>query len=198
MSIWARKTYRIIVGSMFPAVYYFTPKWVVISIIGFFLLLVSILEVERHIHPGLWPFIIKRPYGKIFKKEPGKILGTTYFLLGSLLTIIFFEKSIAITVLLFTVFGDAISAIIGVRYGKIKLFGNKTLEGSLSFFLICIALGLGLIYLPRLRILHTLNLFLILFGSAAAAFMELLPLRVDDNLSVLIFSGIVMEIVRRV
>lgn len=198
MSIWARKAYRIIVGSIFPVVYYFSPKWVPISIIGFFLLLISILEVERHIHPGLWPFIIKRPYGKIFKKEPGEILGTTYFLLGSLLTIIFFEKSIAITVLLFTVFGDAISAIIGVKYGKIKLFGGKTLEGSLSFFLICIALGLVLIYLPRLRISHTLNLFLILFGAAAAAFMELLPLRVDDNLSVPIFSGIVMEIVRRV
>lgn len=198
MSIWARKTYRIIVGSIFPIVYYFSPKWVPISIIGFFLLLIFILEVERHIHPGLWPFIIKRPYGKIFKKEPGKILGTTYFLLGSFITIIFFEKDIAISVLLFTVFGDAISAIVGVKYGKIKLFGNKTLEGSFSFFLICLAVGIGLIYLPRLRILHTLNPFLILFGSAAAAFMELLPLRVDDNLSVPIFSGIVMEIVRRV
>lgn len=198
MSIWARKAYRVIVGSIFPTVYYFTPKWVPISIIGFFLLLISILEVERHIHPGLWPFILKRPYGKIFKKEPGKILGTTYFLLGSLITIIFFEKSIAISVLLFTVFGDAMSTIVGVKYGKIKLFGNKTLEGSLSFFLICLVVGIGLIYLPRLRILYNLNFFLILFGAVAAAFMEVLPLRVDDNLSVPIFSGIVMEIVRRV
>ena len=83
MSIWARKAYRIIMGSIFPVVYYFSPKWVPISIIGFFLLLISILEVERHIHPGLWPYITKRKYGKIFKKKPGKVLGTTYFLLGS-------------------------------------------------------------------------------------------------------------------
>ncbi len=201
MVIWARKSYRIIMGLIFPTVYYFSPNRVpVVCIISFFLLLVIILEVERRRHPGLWPYITKRTYGKILKERPGRILGTTCFLAASLLSILLFEKGIAISVLLFSVFGDAASTIVGVKYGKTKLFGEKSLEGSLAFFIICFFVGLFLIFSRRmfLGLTGPTKLFLILVGSFAASFIELLPIPLDDNLTIPLFSGVVMEIVKRI
>lgn len=201
MVIWARKGYRVIMGLIFPTVYYFSPnKLPVACIISFFLLLIIVLEVERRRHPGLWSYIVKRPYGKIFKKEPGRILGTTYFLAGSLLSILVFEKGIAIAALLFSVFGDAASTIVGVKYGKTRLFKEKSLEGTLAFFIICFFVGLFLIWSRRmfLGLDAPARLFLILIGSFAAALIEVLPIRVDDNLTIPLFSGAVMEIVKRV
>ena len=201
MVIWARKSYRIVMGLIFPTVYYFSPNKVpVVCIISFFLLLIIILEVERHRHPGLWPYITKRTYGKILKEKPGRILGTTFFLVASLLSVLLFEKGIAISVLLFSVFGDAASTIVGVKYGKTKLFGEKSLEGSLAFFIICFFVGLFLIFSRRmfLGLTGPTKLLLILVGSFAASFIELLPIPLDDNLTIPLFSGVVMEIVKRI
>lgn len=201
MVIWARKSYRIVMGLIFPTVYYFYQNKVpVVCIISFFLLLIIILEVERRRHPGLWPYITKRTYGKILKEKPGRILGTTFFLVASLLSILLFEKGIAISVLLFSVFGDAASTIVGVKYGKTKLFGEKSLEGSLAFFIICFFVGLFLIFSRRmfLGLTGPTKLLLILVGSFAASFIELLPIPLDDNLTIPLFSGVVMKIVKRI
>ncbi len=201
MVIWARKGYRIIMGLIFPVVYYFSPNRIpAVCIISFFLLLIIILEVERHRHPGLWPYVTKRTYGKIFKKEPGRILGSTYFLAASLLSILIFEKGIAIAALLFSTFGDAASTIVGVKYGRTKLFRGKSLEGSLAFFIICFFVGLFLICSRRMFIDldGPARLLLILIGSFAASLIEVLPIRLDDNLTIPLFSGAVMEMVKRV
>jgi len=201
MVIWARKTYRVIMGLIFPVVYYFSPnKILVISIISFFLLLIVILEVERRRHPGLWPYVIRRPYGKIFKKEPGRILGTTYFLAASLLSILIFEKGVAILALLFSVFGDAASAIVGVKYGRTRLFKEKSLEGSLAFFIICFLVALPLISSRKMMagVEMPAKLLVILVGSLAASLIEVLPTRLDDNFTIPLFSEALMEIMKRV
>lgn len=204
MRTWFRKGYRIIMGSIFPIVYYFvatepiqpmkfTPqKFIPIGIIIFFLILISILEIERYKHPGLWPYITSKWYGKIFKQEPGRLEGTTYFLIASLITIAIFSNGIAITALLFSTFGNAASAIVGIKYGKIKLFrGEKSVEGTMAFFITCLIIGIILIGSPRLM-LTPAN---VLLGAAVATLIEVLPIPVDDNLTIPIISGMVMQIV---
>ena len=191
-------------GCIFPLVYYFvsrTPipmvkfpavKFIPIGIIIFFLILIIILEIERHKYPGLWPYITSKWYGKIFKKQPGRILGDTYFLIGSLITIIFFSNSIAIATLLFNAFGDSASGIVGTKYGKTKFFGGKkSLEGSVAFFIACLIIGLILLNSPRVA----LNLSTIFVGALVATLIEFISIRVDDNLSVPIISGIWMQFV---
>jgi dolichol kinase len=203
MAIRARKIYRIGVGCIFPLVYYFVSKkpilmgefpvvkFVPLGIIAFFLILVIILEVERHKHPGLWPYIISKPYGKILKKKPGKILGTTYFLVGSFIVIAVFSNGVAIAVLLFNTFGDAVSAIIGTKYGKIKFFGGKkSLEGSLAFFVVSLIVGLILCNSPRVDLV----LYQVAIGAITATLIEALPIPVDDNLTIPIISGTVMQV----
>jgi dolichol kinase len=190
-------------GSIFPLVYYFSPnKWIPLVILGVLLIPILLCEWARKRYSGFWSYItgITAPKGKwyikitkrIFKTKPGRILGTTYFLVGTLITILFFSKSIAICVLLFTVFGDAASAIVGTKYGSIKLIGKKSLQGTLAFLIVCLLVGFGLVNLPGITLLP----LLILVGAVIATLVELLPIPIDDNLTVPIITGVLMEIVR--
>jgi dolichol kinase len=133
--------------------------------------------------------VIFRYLKPIVKEEEKKrILGTTYFIFAALLVVWLFKKPIAITSISFAVFGDAAATLVGVKWGRIKL-GQRSLEGSIAFFLICLIVGLGL-----LRVLM-LNLNIVLIGALAAALIELLPLPFDDNLTVPIFSALVMSLI---
>ncbi len=189
-----RKTYRLVMGLLFLIIYYFSPNRIpIVSVAGFFLLLMLILEVERWLHPGVWKWVQSHKTRAIFKERPGRLEGTTWFLIATLISVLLFERSIAICVLCFSVFGDAASGVIGSRFGRIKLRPSKSLEGSLAFFAACIVVGYIILLLPRLE----LSWPLIIWGGLAAAVIEVVSVRVDDNLSIPVFSGIVMELLRR-
>jgi len=183
------------VGIIFPLIYSFSPdKIVVLSFLFYLLGIMTTVEILRRVAPGAWQVMVAHSKG-ILKAEPGRVVGTTNFLIAALIVIIFLPKSIAITAILFLVFGDAVSTLIGMKFGKIKLMGGKkSLKGSLSFFLVCMGIGFGLMQLPRIE----LTFWLILFGALAATITELLSISLDDNLTVAPITGIVMEIVRRV
>ena len=84
----------------------------------------------------------------------------------------------------FIILGDIAAALVGRRYGKIK-FGDKTLEGSLTFFGVCILVALLVPDLP----------FVIgIIGALIATIIEAMTLPVDDNLIVPMISGLAMHI----
>jgi dolichol kinase len=80
--------------------------------------------------------------------------------------------------------GDPLAALVGRRFGRIRLLHGRSLEGSLTFFLSggLVAFGLLRLFHPELALGAAIEI------SAAAAFAgalaEVLSLRVDDNLSV--------------
>ncbi len=80
--------------------------------------------------------------------------------------------------------GDPLAALVGRRFGRIKLLHGRSLEGTLAFFIS------GLLFaFAALRLFHpALGVGAALAICAAAALFgalaELLSLRVDDNLSV--------------
>ena len=127
MILWQRTTYRLVMGSIFPLTYYFSSKIPALIVTGFFICLMVFFEIERLKHPGVYKWVLAH-LGGIFKVKVGRLTGTTYFLIATLLLILFFERSIAIVSLFFLIFGDAASTIVGVKYGRIKLFKGKTLE----------------------------------------------------------------------
>ena len=47
----------------------------------------------------------------------------------------FFSKEEVILSMLITSISDPLAAIFGIKFGQIKLFNNKTLEGSFIFIL---------------------------------------------------------------
>ena len=193
MILWQRKTYRLVMGSIFPLVYYFSSKVPALIITGFFLSLMVFFEIARFKHPGVYQWVSAH-LGGIFKVKMGKLTGTTYFLIAAFVLILFFERGVALASLLFLILGDAVSALVGVNYGRIKLFKGKTLEGSLAFLAIDLLAGLVLLTVPEISI----EPLVLLSGAFAAALMELLPLPIDDNLTVGIFSAAIMQIGRMI
>ncbi|MEP7145761.1 MAG: phosphatidate cytidylyltransferase, partial [bacterium] len=60
--------------------------------------------------------------------------GGTYLVLAYLICVLIFPKPIAITSMFIIIISDSAAAIFGKVYGK-HFIGNKTIEGSLSFFI---------------------------------------------------------------
>ena len=119
--------------------------------------------------------------------EKGNLLGSTCLLIASTMTVFLFPKGVAVAALCFLIIGDTVAALVGRRFGRIHLFGKKTLAGSVAFFLA--AFGSG-------SLIPGLDLYTVLIGAAVAAVAEALPLPVDDNFSIPILSGVAMVLVR--
>lgn len=121
---------------------------------------------------------IKKLYNTFFKSitrdsENNSLTGASYVFISSSLVILMFSKSLAIASLMIMSISDTLAAIIGRLYGSIHING-KTLEGSIAFFLISIAI---------VSIFPELNLLTAIISVIIATITELYS-AVDDNLSV--------------
>src|SRR5690606_1813448 len=85
-------------------------------------------------------------------------------------------------------FADPLAAVIGIRFGKDRLIGHKTLQGSLGALAICALLGLSY-FLYFGYFLDRLLLVTVLTGIIGAL-SELIPVySLDDNLTFPIISS---------
>lgn len=188
-----RKAFRM-VGLLFPLTYYLFGDYgfaITITILTLFLAIMFTLEYYRFRYPGLnrWLFRYFRNYIK--EKERARISTTTLYLLACWLLLLLFSPPITIAAMIFLVFGDPAAEMVGTRFGRVPLLG-KSLEGTAAGFLTCLLAGSLLLLLPGLE----LNFPLILSGSLAATFMELIPAPVDDNFTIPLFSASVMKLVQ--
>ena len=115
----------------------------------------------------------------------GKYTGASWIFISSVLTIAIFPKEIAVLSLVYMSLGDTVAGLVGRKFGRIKFY-NKTIEGFLAGLIVCLISG----YLIQL----SLPLVVVFSGAFAAMFIELLPLSIDDNLSVPLFAGTIMAI----
>jgi len=184
-----RKLFRLL-GLFFPLVYLHYSQKETIFISAVVAAVALIIESLRFYSPK-----IKKAVEKMFsaigkEEETQRISGITYLILGSLFTVIFFDKLIAIPVLFCAIFGDAVPPFIK---GKIKIFRNKSLEGMVACFLACFLIGIILI---NLEVLEGLNLTLILIISLLITLFETISLPLDDNLSTFLGVGFFSSIIK--
>ncbi|MCD6408387.1 hypothetical protein J7L87_04985 [bacterium] len=190
MIMWKRKLYRIGIGLIFPLTYIFTKTvFLPLLITTFFLTLLGALEYERWKNPNVWKWLLERA-GGVFKTHPGKLTGDTCFILSVLLLLLFFPKEIAIASLFFLIFGDAGSGIIGSKFGKITVFPGKTIEGFIGGFIFNLIVSFFLLTFLNLQF------YILLSGVLISSIFEILPLKIDDNLTVGLSSGILMWILK--
>lgn len=124
------------------------------------------------------------------QKERDRINGSTYYMLGCALTMALFNPTIAIISLLFLDLGDLMAALVGLTFGRIKIYGGKSLEGCLACFFTCVAIGL--IGFSNVR----LSEYITVAGALAATLTELFLDQVNDNLSIPVVSGLVMTLAK--
>ncbi|MEK6958565.1 MAG: hypothetical protein AABW59_00815 [archaeon] len=113
-------------------------------------------------------FTVERDHEKHF---PGKAAIT--FFLSACVLLFFFkgQPQIIFAAILVATLADTAAALIGKKFGKIKIIKNKTLEGTLAFFVVSV-FCIGLFY----------NLQIAMFCAIFASIIE--PLPWDDNWSV--------------
>jgi len=191
MKIKIRKLYRILVGSLFPVIYFFTPDKTLILVFTFYLLgIMTVIEILRKLSPGAYQVMVEHS-GGILKENPGKIMGTTAYLLSVIILVLAFNKLVVIYALAFTIFGDAASTLIGKRFGTRRFWSGKSIEGLVGFIISTFIIGALLNLIPSLSI----GIKKIIWGSIFSGIVEFLPLYVDDNLSVPVLTGIFLYFV---
>lgn len=156
-------------------------------IISIFTLLILIFELLRNISPKI-NFIFKMFFGSIIRdfESLGKLTGASYVFISTLLLVLFFDKYTCIFAILVMSYSDTAAALVGKKYGKTKIF-DKTLEGSVSFFIVgC---------LIAIFIHPSINLFTSISAVLFATIIEALPTKIDDNLTVPISIAIFMSII---
>jgi len=166
-----------------PIGYALTSEEIVLLFLLPFFLCYLFVDLLRHFHSGIASLFQKYFFGRVLREEEKRnLMGSTYFLFSSLLTILLFPKSIAIASLLILTLSDTAGALVGKWIGKVRIF-RKTLEGSMAFFLSSLVIVWSY---PQLN--H-------LTGSLAAlgaTLIEVLPIPVDDNLTIPIVAGTIM------
>lgn len=124
--------------------------------------------------------------------EISKLAGTTYLLTGVLLIVVLFTHGVVSLSLLFLAFADPIASFIGIKYGKDKIFGHKSVQGFIAAFIVCAiltALFLSYNSIPQ----HILVVSLL--SGLVGALAELIPIaKLDDNFSMPVLSSIGLTI----
>jgi len=162
---------------------------VALFIIGIVAIVFIVLDMTRFLNKQTNELFTVR-FKSIFRKsESKKFSSMTIFLVATFISILLFEKNIAITALTFLIFGDIFSKIFGLAFGRHKIF-QKTLEGTLAYFgcvLIC-----GFVLYNILDI----HLFIIIIGGISAPLVELFSFQLNDNFTVSLISGSIMTVAR--
>jgi len=110
--------------------------------------------------------------------------GGTYLVISTFFIVLIFPMPIAVASIFIITYSDSLAAFVGKMFGRIKIF-NKTLEGSIAFFLS----GLLIIYLTPKVSADAFEFQIAVFSLIICAIVDVLPLKIDDNLSLpVIFS----------
>ncbi len=125
--------------------------------------------------------------------EINQLTAASYLFAGTFVVVALFPKKIAVLSLILLGIGDPISSIFGVLYGKDKLIGNKSIQGSLAGFIACTLVAVVYYYIHNLMT-ERIILVSILTG-AIAALTELIPIgKIDDNFTIPVLSACLLWI----
>ena len=110
------------------------------------------------------------------------------YAIAVLLTILTVPKLAALIAIYTLAIADPLAALVGIRHGRRRLAPNRTLEGSLAFFGSTLAIAAAVLgWGTDASVLAIVGTSLMI--ALAAAVFEVLPLRIDDNLTIPLFVG---------
>jgi dolichol kinase len=120
------------------------------------------------------------------RHEKENVAGAIFFIAATIIAFSAYDYQIALIALLMTVFGDLASALIGIKFGKHRIYKQKTLEGFIAGLII--NLGVGYLFVPEYPLLFVTMAFI-------ASVVELLTGKLDDNLTVPLSAGFAGQLI---
>ena len=167
-------------GIIIPVIYFLTDRQTALIVTGSIFVVDIVLETLRIKGVMKVAFI----ENSMKKEESNRLSGSFFYVLSGLITIIFFEKNIAVSSLFVLSVADPLSSLLGIRFGRVRLFG-KSLEGTMTFFVV------------SFLILRMLSFSLPVAAAAAviASLTELFSSRpIDDNLSIPLVTAVALTL----
>lgn len=158
--------------------------------LGMLLVLIGTLEAARLRTPALNAALI-RSFGGIHREsEVRRPSGILWTLTGCFLTIALVpQRDIVLAALGYLALGDGMAALVGRRWGHLRI-GAKSLEGSLACFLSCWLVGMACLTPP-------FGSPEVIAGALAATVLEALPMPLNDNLWMPLFSALLLMAMRQ-
>lgn len=187
----ARKIWHFL-GVIFVAVCYHnmsrTMALQTLTVMGSLIIVVDFLRQSK---PALNDFLLRFFSPVMRDSEKHNLTGLTYLVMGVFVIVFFFSKDIVKLSLLFLAFADPIASYCGIRYGKDRLFGRKSFQGTLAAFFCCVLVAGVYFYVSNLM---TDRLLIVsVLAGLAGAIAEAIPVgRLDDNLVMPVFSSIML------
>lgn len=168
-----------------PLGYFILQKETMLILTGIFTFLFLATDILRFRISFIQNLIYKICGAIIREEESSRLFGSTYVVIGAFFTILLFEKNIAITALFYLTISDSLAALIGSKYGRIRI-NKKSLIGFLSFMISGLLIGL---YITKMG-------FILAFtGAFLTAIIELLvPKKIDDNIVIPLGGGFILTI----
>ncbi len=161
---------------------YFSERTSILTLAALLLILLHIEYVRIEHKPRLASM-----FDGLFRvHEKDNISGAVFLVISCIVCFAAFEYWVAFLALFMTVFGDLFAAIFGRAFGKTKILNHKTIVGTAAGLVA--NLIVGILILPEL-------LLLVIPMAVTASFVEFITNKLDDNLTVPLFSGFVGQMV---
>ncbi len=160
----------------------------IVHVFGSIACVVYILDRVRIHYPEL---LVRVPWiNSLFfrAEEQFKESAMTPYAIAILLTLLTFPKTLALIAIYTLAIADPLSALVGITWGRRRIVQGKSLEGSAAFFVANAVIAAVVLRMTTLVATGPLALVSIAIGLAGAIF-EMLPLRLDDNLTIPLFVG---------
>lgn len=159
-----------------------------IHTLGTFACLLYVMEQIRINYPEMSQKVMPLMKFVMRAEEQLKESAMVPYAFAVLLTIITFPKPLALIAIYTLAISDPLSAIIGIKYGKRRVVEHKSVEGSLAFLVSSFLISLFVLS-ATLGGFSASVLIISLVLSIGTSIFEMLPLKVDDNLTIPLFSA---------
>ena len=185
--VW-RRLFHVIAGSALPIAGLFAPHQFFIPALISLMVLALAVEAARLMLDSLNRVLLRLFSPLLKQQEDRRLTGSTYMLASGLAVFLLFDIHIAAAAMLFLSLGDPAAALVGTRLRGPRFFG-KSPVGTAAFVLVSLG-GCAVLVSTGVVPFH----WGLLAGAVVAGVVELLPVPLDDNLTVPLVSGAVMHL----
>lgn len=187
----ARKIWHMTGVSIIAILYIILPKNLSFIALTAATLIFITADILRHKYQALNEAMVQTFSMFMRESEVNKLAGTTYLLTGVCIVVFLFPQQVVGLTLLFLAFADPIASFFGIKFGKDKLIGNKSLQGFLAAFVVCTILSASYLYFTDFLIDRIIVVSIL--GGLAGAIAELVPIgKMDDNLTLPVLSALAL------
>lgn len=171
---------------LFPILYFFVPKNVFLDVTGSIAGVFIVIDLFRLFIGRFNAFLFKKTPVLVKEKERRSFSSMTFFLTAIFILFLVFPQNIASIATVFITLGDLSAKFFGLVFGRVHFF-DKTLEGSLAYFVASLFFGFVFtFFLP-------IPFWILVLGALTAAITEAISIfGIDDNFTVGLISASLM------